>query len=398
MNADSILNHIVTLVTPSIHRTRRTAVKACIRSLMQGANGSVTSIGRGICSTAYEKHNIKRADRLLFNPLLLEELPLIYRALCQWLGLLSSQPIIHVDWSDLDPNKRHFLIRASLLFSGRSLTLYQEVHDITTKEKPQTHQAFLSQLATFLGDDVTPIIVTDAGFKVPWFRQVLSLNWHYVGRVRKPNFYKTKEQNWRCISHLYPSARSNAQAFNAELCRSNSLHTQLVLFKEKAKGRRSLGCLGQKKMNSNDRKYSRGATDPWLLATSLPNTSNLAKRSVNIYHSRMQIEEAFRDMKSHQFGLGYMVSKSKKRARVSILVMLVSLANFILIMIGLSVDTAGNSRRYQANTVKHKRVLSFHTLGVRAVRSVSFKLALSKWKATLSRLNDYVQGADYDVI
>ena len=97
MNADAILNQIVTLVTPTLHKTRRNAVIACVKSLMYGADGSVTSIGRGIRSKAYEKHNIKRADRLLSNQRLLSELPLIYKALCRWLGTVSSEPVIHVD-------------------------------------------------------------------------------------------------------------------------------------------------------------------------------------------------------------------------------------------------------------------------------------------------------------
>lgn len=398
MNADTILNQIVTFVTPTLHKTRRNAVLACIKSLMCGADASVTSIGRGIQTNAYEKHNIKRADRLLSNQRLLSELPLIYGAICQWLGAISPEPIIHIDWSDLDPNKRHFLIRASLLFSGRSLTLYQEVHDLSTKEKPATHKAFLDTLAQMLGQDIKPIIVTDAGFKVPWFRQVLCLGWNYVGRVRKPNFYRTQGAQWQCISHLYQSASSTPKLLKGQLSRSNALATHLVLFKDKMKGRVSLGCTGQKRMNSNDRKYSKSARDPWLLATSLPLTSTLEKRVVNIYSSRMQIEEAFRDMKSQQFGLGYTVNKSKKLPRVSILVMLVSLTNFILIMIGLSLDISGKSKHYQANTVRYKRVLSFHTLGIRAVRNRQFKVTIRQWKNTLIRLSEYIQGADYDVI
>lgn len=398
MNADTILNQIVTFVTPTLHKTRRNAVLACIKSLMHGADGSVTSIGRGIHSKAYEKHNIKRADRLLSNQHLLSELPLIYRALCQWLGSISSTPVIHIDWSDLDPNKRHFLIRASLLFSGRSLTLYQEVHDLSTKEKPATHKAFLATLAQMLGQDIKPIIVTDAGFKVPWFRQVLSLGWHYVGRVRKPNFYRVQGAEWQCISHLYQSASSRPKILNSKLCRSNTLATHLVLFKGKIKGRVSLGCTGQKRMNSNDRKYSRSARDPWLLATSLPLSSTLANRVINIYRSRMQIEEAFRDMKSQQFGLGYTINKSTKLPRVSILVMLVSLANFILVIIGLSLATSGKAKYYQANTVRYKRVLSFHTLGIRAVCNRQFKVTVKQWKATLNQLNTYILGVEYDVI
>ena len=397
MNAETILDHIMALVTPSIHKTRRAAVKACIKSLMHGASGSVTNIGRGIHSSAYEKHNIKRADRLLSNTHLQSELPLIYSSMCKLVENVSSTPIIHIDWSDLDPNKRHFLIRAALIFSGRSLTLYEEVHCMKTKEKPSTHQQFLNRLKEMLGEQVRPIIVTDAGFKVPWFRQVLALGWDYVGRARKPNFYQTADNDWQCISLLYKQASRKAKAISAQLSRSNTLSTTLVLFKGKSKGRSSINCFGQKRQNSNTKKYAKGAADPWLIATSLPQCSGVAKRVIKIYYSRMQIEEAFRDMKSPQYGLGFMVNKSKQIKRIKVLVMLVSLANSILILLGLALVVSGQSSRFQANTVKNRRVLSFHTLGLRAVKQLWFNVTNNQWRTTIRHLINYVRNIDYAI-
>ena len=77
-----------------------------------------------------------------------------------------------------------------LAFDGRSITLYEEVHDINTKEKPATHKCFLRTLKHIINDDsVKPIMVTDAGFKAPWFRAVLKLGWDYVGRTRLLSHY-----------------------------------------------------------------------------------------------------------------------------------------------------------------------------------------------------------------
>lgn len=189
MNVTTILNNTLSLVTPNMHKTRFNALAACVSSLLHGGAASVTGIGRGIDSKAYEKHNIKRADRLCSNTHLLIESDYIYTAICQLFGRISCRPIILVDWSDLDEHKGHFLLRASLAFDGRSITLYQEVHCLKTKEKPATHKRFLSILQTMIGTKVHPIVVTDAGFKTPWFRAVLALGWDFVGRTRKPNFY-----------------------------------------------------------------------------------------------------------------------------------------------------------------------------------------------------------------
>jgi hypothetical protein len=51
---------------------------------------------------------------------------------------------------------------------------------------------------------VIPIIVTDAGFKVPWFRQLLKLKWDFVGRTRQPNSFSLDEgECWDSIRNLF---------------------------------------------------------------------------------------------------------------------------------------------------------------------------------------------------
>lgn len=398
MNADTILTSTLALVTPNIHKTRKISIHACIRSLMHGADGTVTSIGRGIKSEAYEKHNIKRADRLLSNVHLWHELPQIYTALSLHLCKFTPNPIIHIDWSDLDTYKRHFLIRASVVFSGRALTLYQEVHDIRSKEKPKTHEQFLLRLKRMLGDETKSVIVTDAGFKSPWFRQVIAQGWDYVGRVRKPHHYQTQTQDWQCISTLYGQATRTPSVLQATISRHNPLDTTLVLLKEKPKGRKALNRSGIPYQSLRSKTYARRAKDPWLLATSLPVTSKLGKKICSIYRTRMQIEEGFRDMKSQQFGLGFGNNRTVKLPRLAVLVFLLSLAHLVLVLIGLAVCATGTHRQYQANTYRKRRVLSFHSLGIRAVRRGRFRITMSQWHDTMIQFRKYIRALEYERI
>lgn len=67
MNELVILKKFLTAVTPKMHKGRRAALANCVISLLNVAKASVTAIGRGISSSAYEKHRIKQADRLLFE-------------------------------------------------------------------------------------------------------------------------------------------------------------------------------------------------------------------------------------------------------------------------------------------------------------------------------------------
>lgn len=89
-----------------------------------------------------------------------------------------------VDWSNADDKKRHFILRASLALEGRPLTLLQEVKAVEDYNCPHVHQAFLLRLKASLPADCKPTIVTDAGFKVPWLKQIRKLGWHYIARVR----------------------------------------------------------------------------------------------------------------------------------------------------------------------------------------------------------------------
>ena len=397
MNAHTILNKMLSAVTPNMHKTRRTAVSACVFSLMRGASATVTGIGRGIAGRALEKHNIKRADRLCSNSHLLSELPGVYGAISRYVVGQNAQPVILVDWSDLDEYKRHFLLRASLVFKGRAITLYQEVHTVKTKEKPATHQAFLTRLKAILGEACQPVIVTDAGFKTPWFRQVRALGWHFVGRSRKPNYYQTGQQDWQCISTLYPSATGNPHCFEARLCRNHPLDCRLVLYKSSAKGRKDINRYGQPRRSHKSLTYAKRSIDPWLLCTSLPAGHALGKQVVKIYQSRMQIEEGFRDMKSRQYGLGFEQNKTLSRGRLSILILLSTLASLVLMMAGLIAQTAHWHRRYQANTTSHRPVLSLHFLGLRVIADKRFSFGRRLWFQAMERFKYYLSEISYEM-
>ncbi|MBV1907759.1 MAG: IS4 family transposase [Kangiellaceae bacterium] len=389
------MNKFLMLVTPNMHQYRRNSVSACINSIMHGASATVTSIGRGIHSQSYEKNDIKRADRLLSNSHLLTELPDIYAEVSGQFIHHVNQPVIHIDWSDLDPYKRHFLIRASTKFSGRSLVIYQEVHSIRTKEKPATHKRFLEKLKNIIGDKKQPIIVTDAGFKTPWFREVDSLGWYFVGRSRKPNFYRTDEHEWQCITTLYPQARTTPKLIQGEINRSKPFHCHLILYKQKPKGRHSINRIGKRRHSKRSNAYAKRSNDPWLLCSSLPANRKLAKKVVAIYRTRMQIEEEFRDMKSRQYGLGLGENKTKDRHRLSVLIFLASFANIVLTIVGLIIHTKNEHRHYQANTIKNRRVLSFQTLGLRSILSKRFRAKLEHFNKAIEEIKVLVDGLEY---
>jgi hypothetical protein len=268
MNVNRTVNKTVQLVTPRMHKVRRSALVCFVNSLLQGNALTVSSIGRGIESNTTDKHSIKRADRMCSNNNLLNESDGIYGAICGLFCSRSFRPIILVDWPDLDEYKRHFLIRASLAFDGRSVTLYEEVHDIKTKEKRATHTLFLSRLKAKLGDRVKPIVVTDAGFKTPWFREVAALEWDFLGRTCHPNFYTLNDgKTWQSITRFYRQATAKPKARSGAINRTNPLDCRFIIDKQKRQGRKDLNRFGKARQLTNAMKYAGGQRGKGSVAT-----------------------------------------------------------------------------------------------------------------------------------
>jgi hypothetical protein len=391
MQAKQVLHNVLRETCSDMHKVRRNALAATVMAALEGQSLTVTHLGRAIRSDAQERHCIKRADRLLSNGHLHMAYLDIYACITRWLIGSQTRPVIVVDWSDMDECKRHYLLRASIPLQGRSLTLYEEVHTVKTKDKPKTHLAFLRKLHAMVPVPCCPIIVSDAGFRVPWFKQVESFGWDWVGRVRHRNWISFDDANWVMCPSLHPKATSTPKALGeATLTRSNPHTCRLVLYKGKAKGRVHLTRLGEQARSSHSRKHARAQREPWLLATSLAQGTGLAKKAVKIYRLRMQIEEAFRDLKSTRFGLSLELHLTYQVKRLQVLLLIATLALLVAWLIGKATELTGQHRQYQANTVKNRMVLSTIFIGLRVIGDRRVSLRLTDVIAARQRLLDDV--------
>ena len=73
MHAKALRNELLSVAIPQMHHSRRTALVWAVSSALNGAALTVTELRRGIGAGAYEKHRIKRADRLMSNRHLYDE-------------------------------------------------------------------------------------------------------------------------------------------------------------------------------------------------------------------------------------------------------------------------------------------------------------------------------------
>ncbi len=396
MKVKSILNDLLADVTPDMHKVRRESLNASISSLISGASLSVTSLGRNIESDTSEKHQIKRSMRLCSNHHLHDEISNIYLNLCLKIIGQQSNPIILIDWSDLDPRKDLFLLRAAVAVDGRSLTLYDEVHPLSRKEKPAVHKVFMNKLKSILPTNCKPIIVTDAGFRVPWFKLVESLNWDYIGRVRNKTFcLNATDKDWHPVKDLYQQATSTAKNLGRyQMARAKPIDCEMVVYRKDKKGRKDLTATGDRARKSKrSLSYAAREREPWLLATSLSLAKCSAKKIVKIYSARMQIEESFRDLKT---GLNFNESNARKQKRIEVLLLIGTIAQYLLFLLGMAVKILDKHRCYQANSIKERNVLSYQFIGLRAIKDRHLIFDENSFEFALSRLQVLILEWNFD--
>lgn len=393
MQAGQVLDRLLRKICPDMHKLRRTALFVNVMAALHGAVLTVTHLGRSISSDAKEKHCIKRADRLLSNRRLQRERLEVYSALTRQLIGSKQRPVLLVDWSDMDECKRHFLLRASVPVEGRTLTVYEEVHTLRTKEKPKTHQRFLQTLQKMLPLDCRPIVVSDAGFRTPWFKEVEALGWDWVGRIRNRHQVQLcGEAAWLPCKRLYDKATSTPRALGqARLTENNPITCRLVLYKGKPKGRVHLNRLGQASRSSHNRKHAQSQREPWLLGTSLPEGFKHAEKVVKLYALRMKIEESFRDVKSTRFGLSLELHRTYQVERLQNLLLIATLALMVAWLMGKATELTGQHRHYQANTIRNRVVLSTIFVGLKVIDDPRLTLRLADLLAALRCLDQLIQ-------
>lgn len=183
MHASSILQKSFADVFSRMHAARVRVLVGAVLALLSCRRLVLMDLARAWPGAERVRGPLKRLDRLLSNPHLHAERTMLYEQMVR-LCVRTSEPVIIVDWSTLKADESWHLLRAALAVHGRTLTLYEEIHPQHKAQSPQVHKAFLKRLHSVLPKQCRAIIVTDAGFRCPWFAEVEALGWRWVGRVR----------------------------------------------------------------------------------------------------------------------------------------------------------------------------------------------------------------------
>lgn len=350
------------------HQYRQNALVDATTALTRGASLTLTSIGRHLPGPAQVKHKIKRADRLLGNSSLHNDIPLIFQNITSLLTRQLSWCVIAVDWSGY-PSQEYHVLRASLICDGRSIPLLSHITSSSQQKNTQVQQAFLNALAEGIAPDTHVIILTDAGFKSSWFHHIRSLGWDFIGRVRGNALLRLNQKGEEWLKKEALQASGQPEYLGpGTLARGkrSQCDGHFYLHKKEPKGRKNQRGRCRIPRYSQVQDGRSAAKEPWLIFSSTDKYKPI--KIMKLYGRRMQIEQNFRDEKSERFGFGLRASYSDSVGRMQVLSLIATLGTIVMWLIGYHAENKGLHLRYQANSVKHQRVISFLTLAANILR------------------------------
>jgi len=341
MHATQVLQKVFHPVIAQLDTRNARNLLFAVEALLVGRRLTLMELARHFPGAERVRPPLKRLDRLLGNHDVQAQRFCFYRVAMAWL-LRSAQPVLIVDWSELKNDGRWHLLRAAIAARGRTMTVYEEVHPEDRKNSPEVETAFLARLHTLLPKGVRPIVVADAGFRVSWFRAVEALGWHWVGRVRGTTRACFLGKNkWFGVRRLHrtatPLARSLGEVLLAE---SNPIVCRLVLMRRPRRGRHQHTRHGQRARNRHAEKMAARTKEPWLLAVSASLDHLTATRITQLYAKRMQIEQSFRDLKSHRFGCGFEDTLTRDARRLEMLLLIHALASLAAWLEGVNASAS----------------------------------------------------------
>lgn len=395
MHTVKVLHKLLSQSVPFIHAVRLKAFMVAVQSLTQGGKATVTSLGRNLIGNAYDKHKIKRMDRLLSNKHLYKERHAIYTTLTRQILKGIPEPIITIDWSPLCADQSWQLLRAAIPVGGRSLTLYEEIHPRSKLANRKVQHQFLDKLSTMLPVCCRPVIVADSGFKTPFYKYIeKQFQWHWVGRIRGRDFlcwHHDNDNQWFSAKLLHQKATRAAKYLGCiQWVKSNPLLAFIVLVRKTKKHRKALTFKGKKRQSKSNNAHVKRENEPWLLVASLSLMERTAKQIVKIYGTRMQIEEGFRDCKSVHYGLGLSQNIRMNQDRRSVLCLIAVCTIFVLWCIGVAAKQTAMAKQVRVNSSSKREPYSVIFLARLLLAQQHFRLPEKNIKDALTNIKSYM--------
>jgi Transposase DDE domain len=377
-----------------MHAKRGVALWRAVAGLLQGQRLWLTALGRSLPGETSDKHRIKAVDRLVGSSGMQRAVPQLYAALAAFLLRCVGRPVLLIDWTGADPG--FAVLSAKVCFRGRALSICSQTFPDSRKCSPTAEREFLQRLAQVIPVQCRPILVTDAGFLFPWFDAVRAHGWDFIGRLRG-RIRLLLDGKWRRLTDVHALATRLPRELGRVLVGRDSPRTEqrvILSGKPRLKGRRKLGRKGARRESTADHQRSAAAREPLVLVTSLLDSS---RSVVDAYRMRMQIEETFRDLKSHRYGWSAEDIRSRDPKRIDVLLVVAAFASLASHIIGLAATERQFQRYFQANTVRTRSVFSTFFLGnLTLARGRESELPAHSLRAAMTQVGRLLAAAALD--
>jgi hypothetical protein len=376
-----------------MHAKRTKALWRAVEGVLRGQRLWLTALGRSLPGTCVDKHRIKAVDRFIGSGAIQAAVPELYAALAAFLFRRIERPVILVDWTGADPG--FGVLSATLCFRGRALPVFSRTFPKSRKSSPAAEHEFLEALARVVPAGSKPILVTDAGFLFKWFGAVRARGWDFIGRLRNRVLLRV-DRRWLSLKETFALARRKPRDLGSVLVTRGQRRKHRIVLSQlpKLKGRKKIGRAGRPRRSTADRQRRDAAREPWVLITSL---SDPARVIVDAYGMRMQIEETFRDTKSHRHGWSAKDIRTKNAKRVDVLLLIGAFAAVAVHIIGLAAAAIGLQRGFQANTLRSRAVFSTFSLGKLTIaRGYDATFPFTLLRAAIRKLRAFVAAAALD--
>ena len=369
-----------------VHRSRIGSYTDLVSAVADGGQLTLSSLARRLHGRSC-KAKFKRVDRLIGSDRIVDESVRFGSRMLEICAPQSGVLLIGVDWSSASPGGTFAELRASLLCEGmgRGLTIYQETYTQKNYGTPRVELGFLQRLKALVPKGRQVILVTDAGFRRQWFMAAERLGFSWVGRVRQGQMLGVKGR-FHAVNYWFAKAPlAPIKMDDAALTKGYQMPCDLVLWRKKLKRGKRYRRPGYGPTPKANKEAKVSATEPWLLATSTDLRYLSAEQIVGYYAARMQIEENFRDHKSVNFGFGQEKSRSRTKSRIQALLLIGTLAAFMMWHIG-QLGEAENIQKFFKATTRVARELSLISLARAICQHPEWLLSPSATKSLAGRL------------
>lgn len=331
--ADRVIEFVAKLFGGDLHVKRVLSLaNATIGAIAAGALG-VAVIGRGLAAARglEAKHAVKQVDRLLSN------MGIDVERLCDaWVAFAVGEretAWFNIDWTDFDADDQTTFVVTLQDERGRATPLvWKTVSKSELEGKKFAYVAsVMERLARALPSTVKrTYVVGDREFGCRVMYEMLArLGLGFVLRFRQDIHVTDRNGETRTAADWKLATGKMRSLVQAGVTADGYPVGKVVIVQDK------------------------GMEDLWCLAISDPDLAPAeAKRR---YGLRFECEETFRDLKDPRFGMGLRYCRISEPARRDRMLLIGTLAQAMLTLLGMAGERAGLDRGLKANTAKSRQ-------------------------------------------